>query len=285
MSDTISWLLTTNHHAKNIYEKAASCFSGDDNLKLFIDNMAENKAGQYSIMMDVAEHYIKNPRIEPVIPINTDVEKKITEVLDALSSHLDNNTLSESILLESIIKFEFSEWHDIFFSAAYGIKADYKDINELRKNIQNHLQSIELHLENSPDYLQHLKRLKKLKHSWKEKILLVDDEVLILSLLETLLSGDGNIDTALNGKEALEKVKENYYKLIISDINMPDMDGISFFNKSIALYPNLHSRFLFHSGFITDDKLNYFNQKNVAYIEKPGEIKLIRDKAKEILSK
>jgi len=35
-----------------------------------------------------------------------------------------------------------------------------------------------------------------------------------------------NIDSAYNGKEALEKVFSKDYFLILMDVNMPEMDGI-----------------------------------------------------------
>ena len=58
------------------------------------------------------------------------------------------------------------------------------------------------------------------------KILLVDDnhinQEIVLGLLE---NSSISIDVANNGKEALEKFKENSYELIFMDIQMPTMDG------------------------------------------------------------
>ncbi len=61
-------------------------------------------------------------------------------------------------------------------------------------------------------------------------ILLVDDEPGILQVLQTSLRSIGaRIVTATNGQEATERVLAHHPTLIISDLNMPDMDGSQFF--------------------------------------------------------
>lgn len=60
-----------------------------------------------------------------------------------------------------------------------------------------------------------------------KRFLLVDDTAINLVLLESIF-GKWNawIDTAINGKEALEKIANHHYDMVISDVNMPEIDGI-----------------------------------------------------------
>jgi len=59
-----------------------------------------------------------------------------------------------------------------------------------------------------------------------ERILVVDDEPDILDLVElTLASRDFEVDTATNGREALEKARSGRPDLVLLDLSMPDMDG------------------------------------------------------------
>lgn len=65
-------------------------------------------------------------------------------------------------------------------------------------------------------------------------ILIVDDEERILFVLEnalTKLDDDLGVETASTAHEALRKAGERPYDLIISDLIMPDMDGIEFTEK------------------------------------------------------
>jgi CheY-like chemotaxis protein len=57
-------------------------------------------------------------------------------------------------------------------------------------------------------------------------ILVVDDEFGISELLEALLTDEGHrVLTAMNGRQALERMEEAKPDLVISDLMMPVMDG------------------------------------------------------------
>lgn len=61
----------------------------------------------------------------------------------------------------------------------------------------------------------------------KKSVLVVDDNKINIKIATKLLSNfDLNIDSALSGKEAIEKVKSNNYDLIFMDIMMTEMDGV-----------------------------------------------------------
>ncbi|WP_406683456.1 response regulator [Seonamhaeicola sp. MEBiC1930] len=65
----------------------------------------------------------------------------------------------------------------------------------------------------------------------KKKILIVDDEASICLLLENFLSEHYNIETINDGYEALLWLENNIPDLVISDIQMPKMDGYEFLTK------------------------------------------------------
>ena len=63
----------------------------------------------------------------------------------------------------------------------------------------------------------------------KDKVLLVDDDAMVLAGLKRQLRNHFSIDTALSGEEALKRVQENGpYAVIVSDYMMPGMNGIEF---------------------------------------------------------
>lgn len=66
----------------------------------------------------------------------------------------------------------------------------------------------------------------------KNSILVVDDNLEIISFLKNSLQSEYLIDTAISVTEAFELLEgERLYDLIISDIMMPDIDGIEFTKK------------------------------------------------------
>ncbi len=64
-----------------------------------------------------------------------------------------------------------------------------------------------------------------------KKILVVDDEENMRHVLKLILEKEGyKVTSAVNGKDALLKTDEDEFDIILSDIRMPDMDGIELLN-------------------------------------------------------
>ena len=74
----------------------------------------------------------------------------------------------------------------------------------------------------------------------EDRILIVDDEELICRLLAQRLTSEGYACvTANNGREALSHFYKDTFSLIISDIRMPEMDGIELLKRVKDLNPNM----------------------------------------------
>ena len=74
----------------------------------------------------------------------------------------------------------------------------------------------------------------------KKSILIVDDEVHVRDGLAELLEQEGfHVETAMNGKEALALVVNTKFDLMISDIKMPEMDGMQLLDSLQASNPDL----------------------------------------------
>ena len=72
----------------------------------------------------------------------------------------------------------------------------------------------------------------------KSVILFVDDEPAILRSLQRIASKvDATILTAASGGEALEVIKECHVDVIVSDINMPNMDGNQLLEQVAQISP------------------------------------------------
>lgn len=77
------------------------------------------------------------------------------------------------------------------------------------------------------------------------KILVVDDEELIREILsEAFILHGGKVDLAASGNEALKKVKSNDYDIIVTDIRMPNGDGINLIENIIKLNIKLPKLFV-----------------------------------------
>ncbi len=65
-----------------------------------------------------------------------------------------------------------------------------------------------------------------------KKILVVDDEVSIRSLLADVLSSFGfKVTLAEDGQDSLDQMQDRRFDLLITDINMPRLDGIQLLKR------------------------------------------------------
>jgi len=72
------------------------------------------------------------------------------------------------------------------------------------------------------------------------RILLVDDNIMMRKLVINLFRNqDLAFDEASNGREGLGKIVENRYDLVITDIVMPDMEGIEMIMLAKKQQPDL----------------------------------------------
>ncbi len=71
-----------------------------------------------------------------------------------------------------------------------------------------------------------------------DKILIVDDEKFIRDSLELFLQEEGyKTDTAADGEEALRKISSESFDVVITDLNMPKLDGIELIRKAANIAP------------------------------------------------
>ena len=74
----------------------------------------------------------------------------------------------------------------------------------------------------------------------KERVLLVDDDEALLSLLKRHITSFGlQADAARNGLEAVQRLRHTQYGLLVTDILMPEMDGVELIRHSTGHYPEM----------------------------------------------
>ena len=80
-------------------------------------------------------------------------------------------------------------------------------------------------------------------------ILVVDDEPLVAAIMADIQELEGyEVETAKNGREALEKIAARSYDLILSDLQMPELDGVGLYHELERQQPSLLPRLAFVSG-------------------------------------
>lgn len=285
MQETVKWLKVVEHLASEVYLKASEYFKLDQEFSKFLKRAAEDEVSHYQIMINAANHLGKIEARNPYIAIGKEIKQKIESAFHEVNRKMAAKTLTKGGLIETLIKTEFSEWNDIFLYVINTLKVDFREFSHAAMKIQTHKRAFEYFCENSPEYADKIDHLKQLPAIWNEKILIVEDDEPIAELLKAILNDEGDIDIVHNGQKGLKKVENTYYKLIISDIDMPLMNGIEFYEHASKIYPNINERFLFFTGIPSPERTIFFKKNRIEFLKKPSNIDVIQEKALHILLK
>ena len=96
----------------------------------------------------------------------------------------------------------------------------------------------------------------------RARILVVDDEPVVLELLSDLLGGSHAVDTATNGREGLAMAEETAYDVIFLDIRMPDLNGRQMYEALLATRPSLADRVIFTTGDTVQEETRRFIERS-----------------------
>ena len=100
------------------------------------------------------------------------------------------------------------------------------------------------------------------------KVLVVDDEDIVrISCVRTLRPKGFHISEATDGFQALSMLKKDTYDIIITDLKMPDMDGIEFIDMLKQVAPQ--ARVLLVTGYATDEAREQAEAMGAKYLPKP----------------
>ena len=101
------------------------------------------------------------------------------------------------------------------------------------------------------------------------RILVVDDEASIRELLtRTLALTEYHVEAVADGRSALERFRLGAYDLLIADLRMPAMDGLTLIKEARRLHPSL--KVVIITGYSTEaSAIEAVNLGVVGYLVKP----------------
>lgn len=116
----------------------------------------------------------------------------------------------------------------------------------------------------------------KLKSKSKYRVLVVEDDEEIRKYICHELSGDFHMLECTNGKEALAMILKKAPNLVISDVMMPEMDGLELCRKLKGDLETSHIPvILLTAKSSTDDRIDCYNAGADGYISKPFDLKVL----------
>jgi len=115
--------------------------------------------------------------------------------------------------------------------------------------------------------------------------LVVEDEAALGTAVAEALADVGfTVDRAGDGEEALERVKEKPYDLIICDLKMPRLDGKAFYRTIAVTHPALARRIVFVTGDVAGtDAEGFLEDSGCRWLAKPFRLRDLLAIAREVV--
>lgn len=284
MNNIIELLTGFEENAARLYDKAALKFKDDPVLFKFLSTLADDERTHRDYLVR-ASGLLRKRIPGRVVAIDGSTIERVKEVLKAQERIMNGERFSKAALFDFIVANEFSEWNDLFLYAVNVAKNDCAEFIPALVTTQRHKRFIERFIESQPDLRGQLKTLKGLSTVWEEKILIVDDEKTVADALEAIVEDEGLVESASNGRDALEMIGKKYYAVIVTDIDMPVMNGLDFYREAVRRFPSIKERFLFFSGGVDNELLDFFAKNGLKYLCKPASLNEIKNAVIDVLSR
>jgi CheY-like chemotaxis protein len=287
MKAIIEWLQEIERRAESLYHEAEQAFKEDEpELSSLIAQLAAEEADHLKCMEEASGIVCDLEVPESLIELDKETTERIEGYFHECEESLRAGELTTKKMMEMIVNTEFSEWNDIFLYAVKLIKGSAsKECISSIIGMQRHKERVKEFIETRDDSRECLEIIKNIPDIWNESILIVDDEEVILEVLENVLVEGKLIDRAANGEEALALLNDKYYSAIITDINMPVMDGIEFYKEAVEKFPSVKDRFIFFTASTDPEIFNFMRENGLKFLEKPSPIREIKRAVREVIDK
>ncbi len=118
------------------------------------------------------------------------------------------------------------------------------------------------------------------------RILVVDDDPLVIRLIIDTLNVEGyDVDSAENGVAALEKIRHAHFDLILSDLHMPQLDGVGLYRALTEGQGHPVPRIIFMTGSVGSSELHRFlTETGLPVLRKPFDLAELQQIARQALA-
>lgn len=119
------------------------------------------------------------------------------------------------------------------------------------------------------------------------RALVIDDEAIVLDLLHYTLSNAGfSVEKSASAEQALEKLRDGSYDLIISDIKMPGLGGMGFYREVASIRPEAIKKIIFISGdSINAETREFLHMAGNHALKKPFTVDQLNDAVARLIAR
>ena len=285
LQEVTSWLQSVEDLACSVYSEAAGSVGLSAEISELLGSLAEDEA-LHSNLMGRAFELVRrqNEALPSAVLLDTETKERVEGPLRYLHAQFQRDEITERQILEAIVAVENTEWNDIFLYVINYCGEFSRDFQYIAATIQDHEKRIESFLSEKDEYADLVVQLSSLPLIWKSRLLVVEDEAAVRSLLVRALGRYGDVTAVENGEEALNQIRKNFFNVVVTDVDMPVRDGLSLLREAIHEDDFWRSHFIVCTGNAMEEVRKITNEYAVPLLEKPISLQQIWKTVEDVLS-
>ncbi|KIH77739.1 Response regulator receiver domain-containing protein [Geoalkalibacter ferrihydriticus] len=278
----VDWLRGVEERAALFYAEAAAAFAEDLEFSAFLSRLAKEEDDHFKLLNQAATQITQGAIADSCFWVDENLQQNAEAPFVRGRSLLKDNQLSKAALIGIIAEAEFSEWNDIFLYAIGTLRKCGREYQEAAAELDRHRLELEQFILSSPGGEALLAKTGRMHPVWTKCILIVEDEPAVANLIKALVSSHAEVVLAKDGAEGIARIRERYFDVIVSDVEMPKINGIDMYQQALTIDANLNKHFVFFTGTRKPQHHRFFQSENVIMLPKPTSLDRLRKAIKEV---
>ncbi|NOR49875.1 MAG: response regulator [Desulfuromonadales bacterium] len=283
MKDIISWLIGIEANAANLYAKAAVLFREDEEFSQFLSLMSTEEKEHEELLQKASVSISDKQMKRASFFLDEGFREKIEAPFARAWQLLRTGELTKEAMIDVLAEAEFSEWNELFLYTIDTLNTVDNEFQKAVSGVDEHRAHIQKYISSLPDGDSFIQRVRKLSQVGSKRVLIVEDNHFVARMLEALVVDEVEVIIARNGEEGLAYIQQGRFDLIVSDIEMPKMNGVDMYKQALAMDPTLCSRFIFFTGTENPEHLAFVRSTKILMLPKPSTVRVICDMMNDIL--
>jgi CheY-like chemotaxis protein len=283
LRETITWLIDIESSAAELYAEAAAAFREDEDFSRFLALMSAEEHEHIKLLQQARDTISDKEIKRACFYFDDHFRKKIAAPFIRARHFLESGELTKATMIDILAEAEFSEWNELFLYILDTFKVFQEDVQKAVADIDQHRKHVQEFILSLADGDSLIQRVRRLSHTGSKRALIIEDNSAVARMLEALVADNVEVIIARDAQEGLSHIRQGYFDLIVSTIEMPEMHGIEMYKQALAMDPSLHLRFIFFTGTENPDFLDFIRDSKTLMLPKPSPVRLISEMMNEVL--
>jgi CheY-like chemotaxis protein len=285
LTELLDWLVSAEILARDVYRSTADALRLDPEVSGFVAMLADNEDEHAELMARIRDVVAGSPDAPPPdLRVDVALRESVETPLRQLQAEVTRGTVTRKRALALVAETEFTEWNDVFLYVLSKYGEHGREMEKTSATIQEHERSIEAFMAHLPPHIRPELDVAKLTKVWDIRLLVADDTPQLRNMLVSMLEPIGRVMAVEDGLKALEATRSHFFDAIVSDIRMPNMNGIEFHSQAIAEHPDIQNRFLFVSFGPSAAHQEYLEEHRLPLLLKPFSPEQLTNEVNRIIS-